>query len=270
MLVDTMRLDDLDAVMLAMQEGDAHHRYSVAWIDLLATGRHLGRGVLTAGDHAPRAALPVESDDVLAFDPTARLATPPWVPSGLLNKLSIRAFNELWFRKAPRRRRDELQSIGAFFHPLDGVRDWNRLYGAGGFLQHQSVVPFGEEATLRALVERLARAGAPAFLAVLKRFGAASPASLSFPIPGWTLALDISAAVDGLPELLDDLDRMVVDVGGRVYLAKDSRLDPRHLTRMYPRVGEWQAVRDRLDPTCRWQSDLARRLGLCGHQEEHS
>jgi decaprenylphospho-beta-D-ribofuranose 2-oxidase len=253
-----------------MEAGDERYRYSVAWIDLLATGRHLGRSVLTAGDHAPRAAVPGDDAHVRAFDPTSRLGAPSWVPSGLLNKLSIRAFNELWFRKAPRDRRDQVQSIGAFFHPLDGVRDWNRLYGAAGFLQHQTVVPFGEERTLRRLVEKLADAGTPSFLAVLKRFGAASPAPLSFPMPGWTLALDIPAGVAGLPELLDEIDRMVVDVGGRVYLAKDSRVDPRHLARMYPRLAEWRAVRDRLDPADRWQSDLGRRLGLCGPRKERT
>jgi len=270
MVVDTARLDDLDALMAAMEAGDERHRYSVAWIDLLATGRHLGRSVLTAGDHAPRAAVPGDDTEARAFDPASRLGAPPWVPSGLLNKLSIRAFNELWFRKAPRQRRDEVQSIGAFFHPLDGVRDWNRLYGANGFLQHQTVVPFGEEDTLRRLVEKLAGAGTPSFLAVLKRFGAASPAPLSFPMPGWTLALDIPAGVAGLPELLDEIDHMVVDVGGRVYLAKDSRVDPRHLARMYPRLVEWQAGRDRLDPADRWQSDLGRRLGLCGPRKERT
>lgn len=266
MLVDTDRLDDLDALLAAMEAGDDHHRYSVAWIDLMATGRHLGRSVLTAGDHAPLAALTADGapapTDALAFDPSVRLGAPPWVPSGLLNPLTVRAFNELWFRKAPRRRRAEVQSIAAFFHPLDGVRHWNRLYGPRGFVQHQTVLPFGQEAALRRLVERLAAAGAASFLAVLKRFGAAAPGPLSFPLPGWTLALDIPAGTGGLAELLDDIDRLVVDAGGRVYLAKDSRVDPGLVPTMYPRLGELQAVRRRVDPDGRWRSDLSRRLGL--------
>jgi decaprenylphospho-beta-D-ribofuranose 2-oxidase len=264
-LVDTTRAADLDALMGTLGDADARHRYSVAWIDLLATGDRLGRGVVTAGDHAPLAALD-RSDhaDARAFAPSVRLGTPGWVPPGLLNRASVRAFNELWFRKAPRERRDEVQSLGAFFHPLDGVRDWNRLYGPAGFLQHQFVVPFGGEATLRTIIELFAASGAPSFLAVLKRFGPADAAPLSFPMPGWTLALDLPAATSGLAELLDGVDRLVADAGGRLYLAKDARLDPGWLTAMYPRLDEWRATRDRLDPDRRMMSDLARRLDLLG------
>jgi decaprenylphospho-beta-D-ribofuranose 2-oxidase len=237
----------------------------VGWVDLLATGGRLGRGVVTAGDHAPLAALDSpDHADARAFAPSVRLGTPGWVPPGLLNRATVRAFNELWFRKAPRVRRGELQSIGAFFHPLDGLRDWNRLYGPAGFLQHQFVVPFGAESTLRTIVERFAASGAPSFLAVLKRFGPGDAAPLSFPMPGWTLALDLPAGTPGLAGLLDGIDRLVVDAGGRLYLAKDARLDPAMLRAMYPRLDEWRTTRDRLDPERRMMSDLARRLDLLG------
>jgi decaprenylphospho-beta-D-ribofuranose 2-oxidase len=263
-LVDTYRADDLETVMGLMEENDDRFRYSVAWIDMLATGKHLGRSVLTVGDHAPLDALsPKHARDPLAFGPQELLTAPPMMPSGLLSKPVVRAFNEAWFRKAPRERHDEIASIGAFFHPLDGVANWNRMYGARGFLQYQFVVPFSAGATLRRIVERIAQSGAASIINVLKRFGANAPGPLSFPFPGWTLTVDFPAGIPELAGLLDELDRMVLDVGGRLYLAKDSRMAPDMFRRSYPRLPEWQAVRDRVDPEGRFQSDLGRRLGLC-------
>jgi decaprenylphospho-beta-D-ribofuranose 2-oxidase len=254
LLVDTDRLPDLDASFAALREGAEHHRYSVCWIDLVATGKHLGRSVLTQGEFA--------DDGDLAYAPGQPLPAAPPAPNALLNKLSIRAFNELWFRKAPKHRVGQLQSIPTFFHPLDMLAGWNRLYGPRGFLQWQCVVPFGAEDVLRRCIEALAEVGAPSFFAVLKTMGAADPAPLSFPAPGWTLALDVPAGNPDLAVVLDRLDERVVEAGGRNYLAKDSRVRPELVAAMYPRLDEWRAVRDGLDPGRVFRSDLSERLGL--------
>ena len=146
------------------------------------------------------------------------------MPPGLINRYSVALANEAYYRKAPRSRQGELQTIGTFFHPLDGIRNWNRVYGPGGFRQYQYVVPFGQEAAVRRSFELVSRARAASFVTVLKRFGEGDPGLLSFPLPGWTLALDVPARTPGLGGLLAALDRLVVDAGGRVYLAKDSRV----------------------------------------------
>jgi decaprenylphospho-beta-D-ribofuranose 2-oxidase len=262
--VDTERAADLDALLTLMDEGDRYFRYSVAWIDLMAKGKRLGRSVLTRGDHATVDQLRTrDAVDPLAYAPRQRIAVPPLIPRpGLIDHASIAAFNELWFRKAPKRRIAQIVSIPGYFHPLDFVGSWNRLYGSRGFLQYQFVVPFGEERALRQVVERLAESGTASFLAVLKRFGAANPAPLSFPRPGWALALDIPASAPELAPLLHGLDELILDVGGRHYLAKDAHTTPGAIRRGYPRLTEWQQVRDAVDPARVWISDQARRLRL--------
>jgi decaprenylphospho-beta-D-ribofuranose 2-oxidase len=230
----------------------------------MARGRHLGRGVLTRADHAPVDMVAAkQAVDPLAYDPRQRIAVPPIVPApGVINHTTIKAFNELWYRKAPRHRVSQIMSISGFFHPLDMVGSWNRLYGHGGFVQYQLLLPFGEEVALRQAMERFAATGAPSFLAVLKRFGAANPAPLSFPAPGWTLTVDVPAPTRDLRALFHGLDELVLDAGGRHYLAKDSHMTPAAVRRGYPRLGEWQAVRDAVDPMGVWVSDQARRLRL--------
>ncbi|MFF5843509.1 FAD-binding protein [Streptomyces massasporeus] len=263
MSVDTERATDLDDLMARLAATDHRYRYSVAWIDLLARGAATGRAVLTRGDHAPLDALPARlRRDPLAFRTPRLPTTPEILPEGLLSRTTVGLFNELWYRKAPRARTGHLQRISPFFHPLDGVPHWNRVYGRGGFVQYQFVVGYGREDALRRIVRRISERRCPSFLAVLKRFGESDPGWLSFPVPGWTLALDIPAGLPGLGAFLDELDEEVAAAGGRVYLAKDARLRPELLAAMYPRLDDFRELRARLDPRGVFVSDLARRLSL--------
>lgn len=262
--VDTDRTPDLDATIDLLSSGDHRYDYSVAWIDLMAKGAAMGRSVLGQGRFARLDEL-AGSDrrDPLGFRSTMVATAPAAIPPGLVNRLTIKAFNELWYRKAPKRRRDEVQTITQFFHPLDLVDRWNRIYGRTGLLQWQFVVPLSATDDLRRIVGELSRSGCPSFLAVLKRMGPANPGPLSFPMEGWTLAFDVPAvAGEVLGPLLDRLDEQVVAAGGRLYLAKDSRMRPELLAEMYPRLDEWRAVRRSVDPDRRLASDLARRLRL--------
>jgi decaprenylphospho-beta-D-ribofuranose 2-oxidase len=262
-LEDVERCADVDDCMQRMAARDDEYRYSVAWIDCLARGRRLGRSVLMRGDHARVDDLPPRrrSQPLERRGGGLRLAAPPWAPDGLLRRSTVAAFNELYFRRAPRSARRRVVGLDPFFYPLDSIAGWNRIYGSRGFLQYQFVVPFGQEAALREVLRRLSSARVPSFLAVLKRLGGGS-GMISFPMPGWTLALDMPAGDPALGPLLDGLDALVAGAGGRVYLSKDSRLRPDLLEAMYPELPRWREVRRALDPGGVMRSDLSRRLSL--------
>jgi decaprenylphospho-beta-D-ribofuranose 2-oxidase len=261
--VDTVRTADIDETMAVLNSHDKKYGYTVAWSDGMAKGGSLGRSVITSGDFAAVSDLPpARRSDPFAFRPGARLGAPGVVPPGLINRYTVRLANGAYYRKAPRLREGELQTIGQFFHPLDAIRNWNRVYGPGGFRQYQYVVPFGAEAAVRRSLEMVSGRAAPSFVTVLKRLGEGDPGLLSFPLPGWTLALDFPARTPELGSLLDELDRQVLSHGGRVYLAKDSRVPPRVFEQMYPRLTEFRKIRAELDPEGVLASDLSRRLGL--------
>jgi decaprenylphospho-beta-D-ribofuranose 2-oxidase len=183
-------------------------------------------------------------------------------PGGVLRPSVVRAHNAYRFRRSPRRRTGALESYGIHMFPLDRLGAWPRLYGRAGFVQYQFAVPKGEERVLERVIAALRRSSVPCYLAVLKDFGPANAAPLSFPIAGWTLALDLPRAAPGIGLVLDYCDDLVAQAGGRVYLSKDARLRPDALRAMYPRLEEWRAARDRVDPEMLWRSDLGIRTGL--------
>lgn len=255
--VDTTRHHDLESLMAGMVEADASYRYCVAWVDSLD---FRGRGVLTCGNHTQIDTLPrAQQADPLHYNPKALAWAPRFLPGGLLNKLTVRTFNEAWYRKAPRQRKGALRPMAPFFHPLDGVEDWNRIYGPAGFLQYQFAVPDQAAHLVPRTLEALRQVGAPSFLTVLKRFGQSNPAPLSFPMPGWTLAADLPVAVPGLLKVLDQLDQEIAAAGGRLYLAKDSRQSAGMLKKSYSKLATWQASRARMDPLKVFSSSLFER-----------
>ena len=259
--IPTRSLGDTFEVM----SRDGEYTYAVAWIDATATGSRLGRGLASFGEHAKIDELAGGAiDQPLAYHPKTLGTIPVPAPSNLLNPLSVRLFNSAWFQAGVAGAGEKVTSLDSFFYPLDAVGSWNRLYGRRGFLQYQVVVPYGSEDLIETVIGSLAKGGHPSFLTVLKRFGAQSAGLLSFPKPGWTLALDIPAKRPGLSELLRELDRKVAASGGRVYLAKDARLDPNLLEAMYPDLRKFEEICRELDPEGVMATDLARRLRIGG------
>jgi FAD/FMN-containing dehydrogenase len=248
----TIRFDHIDRYFEQIDAIDAKHEYSVAWIDQLATGRNLGRGVLMAGDHAHERAGGGKGGG-------RRLAIPFAPPFNMLNRVTLKAFNELYFRKE--KPGETLRTIGwrAFLHPLDAIGGWNRLYGPRGLFQHQSVYPEAQapETTVR-LMECARRHGHASFLTVLKRFGAArSPGLFSFPRPGFTLTLDFADQGAATRAMLDRLDEIVVAAGGAVNPYKDARMSPSTFEASF---AQWRLLEARRDPTM--MSDFWRRTAM--------
>jgi decaprenylphospho-beta-D-ribofuranose 2-oxidase len=260
-VVDTEQVDNLDDLMARQSVGDENYVESVSWFDAVTTGPHLGRGILTRANHARVDDLPAKLRQApLKFDAPQLLTVPDVFPPGMLNRVTARIFSELWYRKSPTKA-GAVQNITQFLHPLDIVGEWNRAYGPRGFLQYQFVVPFGAEEAIRQAVRMIAHSGHVSALNVLKRFGAGNRAPMSFPMPGWTLCVDFPVR-PGLHELCARLDDLVLDAGGRLYLAKESRTTADALHRMYPRIDEWRKVRATVDPTGMFRSDMSRRLAL--------
>jgi decaprenylphospho-beta-D-ribofuranose 2-oxidase len=247
------RMRDLDSYLDALRNEVETAHYSVGWIDTLAGGRSLGRGILETAE---------PSQEGVAARRSKTRAVPLDCPGFLLNRWSVKAFNSLYYRRFARGERRRRLAYGQFLYPLDSLLDWNRLYGARGFHQFQCVVPFEAGATaLRGLLETVRAGGNASPLAVLKTLGKAGPGHLSFPMPGYTLAVDLPRR-PGVEDLLAKLEAITLDHGGRIYLAKDSCLSAEGFAKMYPKLGDFRAVLAQFDPDGRMASDMARRLRI--------
>ncbi|WAC22802.1 FAD-binding protein [Blastomonas sp. SL216] len=256
----TLRAGDLDAA-LALFEQSQGWTYSVAWIDCMARGRDLGRSAILLAEHARAGELGSERRAAPLARPMRKPRTVPInFPGFALSGFNVRAFNQLYY--AMQRPGEALVALDPYFYPLDALADWNRIYGRRGFVQYQCVLPLASSAMgLRRLLEAISAAGAGSFLAVLKRMGPQSFGMLSFPMPGYTLALDFPATPENLA-LLERLDAITAEHGGRVYLTKDARMSPAMLEQGYPRLQEFRDLRARHGLDQRFSSLLSQRLGL--------
>ena len=261
MKTNTLKYRDLDDLMDAMVNYQDKFQYIVSWVDSLSKSN---RGVLTVGNHA------VESDllkkdtnkNLLTYHSKSIASASSFLPLRILNKFTVKAFNEFWFRKAPKKQEAKINSISNFFHPLDGINNWNKFYGSKGFIQYQFVVPENEYETIFDILEIIKKINTPSFLTVLKKFGPGNNAFLSFPIKGWTLAIDFPLYLHNLNQTLLKLDEKVLSAGGRIYLAKDSMQTPEMFKQTYPRLNEWKEVKSKMDPNNIFCSDLSKRLNI--------
>jgi FAD/FMN-containing dehydrogenase len=253
--------ENLERLFHLLEDPAMDDRYTVAWLDSLATGRNLGRGVAMFGHHAAKEEIPAGWDSI----PKAKRgrSIPFDFPAFALNPMSIGAFNALYYSREGKKCEPFLSGYDTYFYPLDAIGNWNRMYGKRGFVQYQCVIPAATAFEgVKALLEKLSASKRPSFLAVLKRFGAQGKGLLSFPMPGYTLALDLPIRDQGLFDLLDELDQVVLKHGGRVYLAKDARLSAESFRAMYPRYHDWLKVKRAVDPENLFSSNLSRRLKI--------
>lgn len=246
----------------ALERTESSTTYSVAWIDCMAKGRSLGRSVLMLGEHAHTSELlPDQAAAPYAIPMKRTKSVPPIVPGFALNPLTVRAFNEVYYRVHTDK--TVITDYNTFFYPLDSIQHWNRIYGPRGFVQFQALLP-KETARegLRALMTRISDSGMGSFLAVLKTCGPASNGPLSYLYPGFTLALDLPNTGQRLLTLMAECNRILLDYKGRIYAAKDAVTDAETFSKMYPRLDEFRALKRTLDPETRFDSLLAQRLGI--------
>ena len=257
----SIKVDNLDDALAVGAERDANHEMSVTWMDCLASGAKLGRGVVMLGDYAKADELPDwQQEAPLANRWKRGLTAPKRCPEWLLNRVANRALNFAYYHKNLGREQQSLVPFEPWFYPLDGIAGWNHFYGKRGFVEYQCAIPKAEgPRAVQRLLERVGEAKYGSFLAVLKQIGDDN-VTMPFAMPGYTLAMDFRVALPGLFEVLDELDRIVLEHGGKVYLSKDARLSPATFREMYPEFSTWQVHVAEFAPTGRFRSRLADRL----------
>ena len=251
---ELIKFDNLDEFFMISKESRKDYEYTVAWIDCLATGNSLGRGIFIRGNHSRKE----EADTSRVLHKNSKLKRVPFdAPSFILCDRTIRLFNYFYYHKQFRKRSGKLMHYDPFFYPLDGINGWNRLYGRRGFLQWQCVVPLTENnEAIKGILREITRSQLASFLTVLKEFGKVPPEGiLSFPMPGITLALDFPNTGDRLFRLLDRMDKLVIDYGGRIYPAKDARMSSSTFYASFPEFGKFSKY---IDP--KFSSSFYRRI----------
>jgi len=269
--VGSDRTNSLDETMELLTGGsDDGYEYSVAVPDTISTNTKLGRAGFSRGNLATVDQLPAKlRKNPLYFNAPQLFTVPDVFPNGMVNNLTTQLGGAVTHRTFAKHGRGLIQNITQFLHPLDLLGEWNRGYGRRGFLQYQFSIPYGAEDQLAETVRAIAHSGHRSFLNVFKRMGPSSRAPLSWPHPGFMLSLDFPVKA-GLNEFCAELDRRVLDAGGRLYFAKDSRTTPEMIRVMYPRLEEWRRIRDAVDPERVFVSDQARRLRLVDDEPGHS
>ncbi|MDK8869961.1 FAD-binding oxidoreductase [Corynebacterium macclintockiae] len=255
----------LDETIAFHSDGSEHNfTYSSAWFDAISPEPKLGRAAISRGSLATLDQLkeyaPKLAKDPLKFNAPQLMTVPDIFPSFTMNKLSMVAIGELWWLKSGEYR-NQVQNLTQFYQPLDLIGEWNRGYGSKGFLQYQFVVPTEAVEPFKEIIRDIQRSGHYSALNVFKLFGEGNKAPLSYPMPGWNVCVDFPIK-PGLGAFLDDLDRRVMEFGGRLYLAKESRTSAENFHKMYPGLPGWLATRKRIDPTGVFASDMSRRLEL--------
>lgn len=235
--------------------------YSVAWIDCLKKGEHFGRSILILGEHAKLNELnEKQKKDPLQLPQKKQITFPFNLPSWVLNSFTVKAFNFLYYSKNTKKELNNVVSYEPFFYPLDAILHWNRGYGKKGFVQYQFVLPLQAKQGLVEILKKISDKGLGSFLAVLKVFGH-QDSIISFPTEGFTLALDFPVR-DGLFDFLDELDKVVLQYGGRLYMSKDARMKPEVMTAGYPGLDKFKAIVKKYNPSGKIRSVQSGRLFL--------